>query len=97
MDYGDFECAGRMMTDVWRSKFLAGTTGQSDPFQLMIGDGNVVELSLREGLDFIGRLYDECAESSGSWHGTSGDLDGRTGTFTLVGDSVQTVLHLVED
>jgi hypothetical protein len=94
---GEYECGGRTLTNVWRTELDPVTTDRSDPLQLVMDDGSSIELSLVGQLDVTGRTLDACQETWGTWHGTAGDLDGRTGTYTTVFDSVQTVLHLVED
>jgi hypothetical protein len=35
-------------------------------------------------------------EMSGTWRGVEGTLLNRTGTYTMMDDSIQTVLELVE-
>jgi hypothetical protein len=96
-DFGAFECGGRTITNVYRNELDVITIAESDPFQLLMEDGSVIELSFGEGFNAGGRALDSCTDVSGLWHGIAGDLDDRTGTYTLVNDSIQTVLHLVED
>jgi hypothetical protein len=69
-----------------------------DQAQLRIYGGDTLVLHRTTGLwtmDQDGNFL--CFDISGTWHGTAGKMNGRTGTYTMVYDSVQTVLHRVED
>jgi hypothetical protein len=96
-EFGAYECGGDTLKNVWRDQLHPITTPQSDPFQLVMDDGSMIELSHGGGFNVAGRALDACAEMWGSWRGTGGDFDNRTGTYTMVNDSIQTVLHLVEN
>lgn len=92
--FGEFACGDRMVEDA--RSFLADPTPGSAPFRLELEDGNVLELSEEEGLE-VSNFRDVCVEYSGSWRGVAGEVQERTGSFRMINDSVQIVLHLVED
>lgn len=92
--HGDVECGNRTVEDTW--SYLAEPAPDSEPSQLELDDGSVLVLSEEEGLQ-ASNLDDFCADYSGSWRGVAGELDERTGTFRMINDSVQIVLHLVEN
>jgi hypothetical protein len=69
-----------------------------ESFDLEFDDGDAVTLHSQAGLwtlEVIGPPV--CSEVTGTWVGTAGEPKGRTGTYRMVYDSIQTVLHLVED
>ena len=92
--FGDLECGGRTVRDAWG--FLAHPLPDSAPFRLELDDGSVLMLSEKQGSE-ASNFRDVCVEYSGSWRGVAGDLEGRAGSFTEIHDSVQIVLHVVED
>jgi hypothetical protein len=94
--YGDFECGDRTVHDAWSFRADPLPPPDSDPFRLELDDGSVVVLSEAEGLE-VSNFSDSCMDYSGKWRGVAGDLDERTGTFRMINDSVQIVLHLVEE
>ena len=60
-------------------------------------DGSTVTLHDEQAIAVFNDAEVGCSEGSGQWRGTAGSLVGRAGTYTMVYDSTQTVLHLVED
>jgi hypothetical protein len=60
-------------------------------------DGDAVTLYDERAIAIVHLDYVICSEATGTWRGTAGSLLGRTGTYRMVYDSIQTVLHLIED
>lgn len=96
--YGEIPCGGRTVPLSWWNGSRAELPPMEVTFELVIDDGNTLTLdedSILWAVDSAGTS--KCVEASGSWRGTDGDLRGRTGRFTIVDDSIQSVLRLVED
>jgi hypothetical protein len=92
-------CAGKpAVMAFWYQKMAAnGATAENDQMLLEMG-ADVMLLQPDAGLwtvNIDGEYY--CFDVTGRWRGTAGSLLRRTGTYTMVYDSIQTVLHLVED
>jgi hypothetical protein len=94
--YGDFECGGGTVEDAWSFRADPAPPPDSDPYRLELDDGSIVVLVEDQGLE-VSNFSVGCTDYSGTWRGVAGDLDERTGTFRVINDSVQIVLHLVED
>ena len=65
--------------------------------ELRFDDGDAAALHDEQGMGVRHLDYVSCSEATGQWRGTAGSLLGRSGTYTSMYDSIQTVLHLVED
>jgi hypothetical protein len=95
----DVVCDGQAVVHqyVWDSEELPARDGS---FELTFDGGDTLRLESATGVwasarsDYYGS---KCFEANGRWRGAAGELQGRTGRFTIVYDSVQTVLRLVED
>src|SRR5262245_25396915 len=94
VDYGTTQCGGRTLTDVWYGR--SEPYGDQAPIVLRIDDGSTIEL-VWERTQWASGFTDSCSVATGSWRGTAGDRDKRHGTYTMVNDSLQTVLHVVEN
>jgi hypothetical protein len=69
-----------------------------DEINVQTTDGSALELVPKAGLwATTPRTTDRCFELWGTWRGVSGNLRGHTGTYTMVDDSIQTLLELIED
>lgn len=95
-DFGDPECGGQSWP---RHAFIVlgpAPASRDDSFELKIDDGNRLTLDPQTA---VVASFDQidCFEETGRWRGTAGDLRDHEGTFTVHYDSIQTVLHLVED
>jgi len=98
LGYGDHECGDRTLVRSWGFIAKPLPPPDSDPFRLEFEDGSVLVLLVKEGLEASpDPIVDNCADYSGSWRGVAGSLDGMTGTFRTVNDSVQITMHLVAD
>lgn len=90
-------CGGQTYARLWGYDLRSEASPSDDEFELDTSEGSRLTLDPERGLWVApGSGAISCAEMGGSWRGTSGDLRGHTGTFTMVYDSVQTVLHIVE-
>lgn len=78
-------------------KWSSPTDSPVDFDRLTMYDGNELALYGDRGMAVHDGIEITCSESSGRWRGTAGKLLGHEGTYTRVYDSVQIVLHLVED
>jgi hypothetical protein len=91
IDYG-----GRTMPTGWWWEGELTDPSTTRPVRFEIDGGSTVALEPEQGVWAGGRTH-ECAAVAGRWSGTAGDLENRTGTFTMINDSLQSTLHLVED
>jgi hypothetical protein len=98
-DFGNVECGGQKYVRRYFSALGPELASGDHAFELTIDDGNRLTLDPQRALDVIDGTTPEaaCFEESGRWRGTAGDLQNRTGTFSLHYDTIQTVLRLVED
>jgi|GEM_PF-5365832 len=98
-EFDNIECGGRQLIQRWWLKTRPELPAGDASFVLQIDDGNSLNLTRDVGLWVASGSTGvvDCFEGSGHWTGTAGDLLDRTGTFTILNDSVQTVLRLVED
>ena len=89
-------CGGKDLGQMGRWESGPGLPADDDSFELRIADGSTLMLDQETGL---WGAYDEmkCFETAGRWRGTAGRLKDHTGTFTILYDSIQTVIKLVED
>jgi hypothetical protein len=98
LGYGDHECGDRTLVQSYGALAKPLPPPDSDPYRLEFDDGSVLVLLEKEGTEASPfPIVDKCADYSGSWRGVSGPLDGLTGTFRTVNDSVQITMHLVAD
>ena len=96
-DYGTGECGGRAVTGDSASSTAPGVISDRGSFHSDGDDASAVELAPQQGL-WVGGFADKrAAEVTGSWRGIAGDLEHRAGTFTMITNSLQTELHLVEE
>ena len=87
-----------MLENSWGFRTVPLPPPASDPYRLELDDGTVLVLLEEAGFEASPYpLTDNCTDYSGSWRGVAGDLDGYTGTFRTINDSVQITMHLVED
>jgi hypothetical protein len=98
-DFGNVECGGQKYVRRYFSVLGSELASGDHAFELTIDDGNRLRLDPQRALDVIDGTTPEasCFEESGRWRGTAGDLQNRTGSFTIHYDSIQTVLRLIED
>jgi hypothetical protein len=90
------ECAGRAVRGAWWVRLHPDTPRDEIEFKVETEDGTL-ELEPETGLwATTPRETDRCMEMSGTWRGVEGTLLNRTGTYTMMDDSIQTVLELVE-
>lgn len=95
----DVVCGGQAVVQqyVWDSEEMPA---RDESFELTFDGGDSLRLEGATGVwASASSLYygPKCFEATGRWRGAAGELQGRTGRFTIVYDSVQTVLRLVED
>jgi len=94
---GTVECAGRPIPIAWSVRLHPERLNDGDEFNVRTDDGSTLELVPETGLwATTPRETDRCFELSGTWRGVSGKLRDHAGTYTMVDDSIQTVLELVE-
>ena len=67
------------------------------PGEVTFDDGGGLTLMPTSSLLVMDGYDVLCFEMTGHWQGTAGTLLDRSGTYRLVNDTVQTVLHLIED
>lgn len=98
-EYDKIVCGDKQMVQRWWLKTRPELPAGETSFMLEIDDGNTVKLTRDVGVWVFGasRAGLDCFEGSGHWTGTAGELLDRSGRFTILNDSVQTVLRLVED
>jgi hypothetical protein len=94
--YGQVNCGGRSIAGVWWYTLLPDRTPDAGVVEMLTDEGSTIALDMEEGVWASGAL-DRCSELSGTWRGIAGNLRNRTGTYTMVDDSVQSVLRIVED
>jgi hypothetical protein len=94
--YGQIECGGGSIAGIWWYTLLPDRTPDAGVFEMQTDDGSTIALEMEEGVWASGEL-DSCVEMSGSWRGVAGNLRDRTGTYTIVDDSIESVLRIVED
>jgi hypothetical protein len=89
-------CGGKDLGQMERWESGPGLPADDDSFELRLADGNTLMLDQKTGLWGI---FDEmkCYQTAGRWRGTAGRLKDRTGTFTILYDSIQIAIKLVED
>jgi hypothetical protein len=95
-DHGTAECGGRAVTGDSASSTAPGVISYRGSFHSDGDDASAVELAPQQGL-WVGGFADACSEVTGSWRGIAGDLEHRAGTFTMITNSLQTELHLIEE
>jgi hypothetical protein len=93
----DVVCGGKGLGSLSGWESGPGLTAFDASFELRIDDGNTLMLDQQTGVwvDWVDVV--ECFETAGRWRGTAGQVRGRTGSFTIRYDSIQTVIKLVED
>ena len=82
---------------VWDTEALPP---RDESFELTFDGGDTLRLEGATGVWATESNLDygpTCFEANGRWRGAAGELEGRTGRFTIAYDSVQTILRLVED
>lgn len=91
---GPVVCNGHPLTvdEAWFKWRAAGRD-----IDMQFEDGDAMTLYDEQGMAVNHLDYISCSETTGRWRGTAGSLLGRAGTYTSVYDSIQTVLHLVEE
>ena len=94
--YGPVECGGRSIPGMWWFTLLPDRTPHAGVFEMQADEGSTIALEMEEGV-WAGGALDSCVEMSGTWRGMAGNLRDRTGTYTWVDDSIQSVLRIVED
>jgi hypothetical protein len=91
------ECAGRPIPGAWWVRLHPDERRDGGTFNVQTDEGSTLELHPETGLWATSpRGTDRCFEMSGTWRGVAGELLSRTGTYTMIDDSIQTVLQLVE-
>ena len=95
----DVVCGGQAVVQqaVWDSEVLPA---RDESFELTFDGGDMVLLEAATGVWASTSTADyglKCFEANGRWRGEAGELKGRTGRFTILYDSIQTVMRLVED
>jgi hypothetical protein len=90
-------CGDEPYARVWAWNLVPGAPEVEDEFELETAEGSRITLDPHRGVWVApGSGAIACSEIGGAWRGTSGDLRDHSGTFTMVYDSVQTLLRLVE-
>lgn len=94
--YDSVACGGKDFGPMYRRESAPDRPADDDSFELKLDDGNTLVLDQQTG---HWGYFDEikCFETAGRWRGTAGRLKDHTGTFTIVYDSIQTLIRLVED
>jgi hypothetical protein len=99
--FGDAECGGEKWLRRLISRSGPEMESAEDSFELKLDDGDSATLDPQMAVrvaDATGyQASMSCFEETGRWRGTAGDLLNHEGAFTVHYDSIQTVLHLVED
>jgi hypothetical protein len=98
-EHDDVVCGGQPVVQqyVWDPEELPA---RDESFELTFDGGDSLRLEGATGVWASASSLDygpKCFEANGRWRGAAGELQGRTGRFTIAYDSVQTVLRLVED
>jgi hypothetical protein len=95
---GTVECAGRPVPGAWWVRLHPERPRDSDDINISVqtDDGSTLELAPETGLWATRGVTARCFEMSGTWRGVSGKLRDHVGTYTMVDDSIQTVLELIE-
>jgi hypothetical protein len=93
-DFGDVVCGG----ETWHRTFFVELTRlePANSFELVTDNGSHLTM-IPQTFTVVGLGETLCTEETGIWRGADGELEGRTGTFSIHYDTIQATLSLVED
>ena len=96
--FGDVACGGQTVRHQFWYRSETELPGDDKSFQLTIDGAETLQLEMSNGV-WAANSDTEllCFEGTGRWRGEAGRLKDRAGGFTIVYDTVQTRLRLIED
>jgi hypothetical protein len=96
--FGVVDCNDQQFPPTYWTRVDGPAEEGQQPLRIELDDGSAAAMSEQSIVAVWNQTGDRvCLETTGTWTGTAGKLQQRSGTYRMTNDTVQTLLRLTED